>query len=809
MTWLRLQWRGALVVLAAWAGLAAAQAPQMLPQPTSPFATPCAAPAPPPPPAKAAPAKAAPAASTAPAPDAAPEKIVTITDNGKAVRCRLVQTWQLADGTIAYQFQSLETGEMMTLLDNLTSMPTAGGQSLSQRIFHWGAAPRSTASTTGPSLPSIPADLVVDSGVIITRDINPPPPGATPAPPTPIANGGTSPYRVATPSPGGITMVSGTVAGGTVAGGSVVATTFPAPPSPYCCDCAPPPGSTLVGRLLSRAAPDRGATYSPDCNCNPSTGGPPQVVAIGSCQCPPGSTIIVDPAPTPGGQPPAVIISQQRPVPSEPQRTTVFDKIQSLFRPSEGKVAAATPAQAVPNASVKPKEKSLAINTPSSARPSQAEVVTAPTKDELLTGSSKSTKIVVKAFLPAKVPDGPGPYGRPPAGIVVTKTGDPNYPMAVAKGVEKADILAAPERFNPADEKLKAKGLAVQQVGAVGAGSPVGTVGPVGAVAPRKDGQTADAAVGVRTASSGVAGLPPGAQSVLAARAGLDGPIAYVPVLPIVVPKPWRPPVPPAPQLPEAPQLNAYVNAFTPPSPPRGQDGAPMGQQSMAPYGMTPGYGPMMPGPMMSPYAPPYAMGPYAAPQPPPYGYYPPPPGYAMVPPQVMAANAQRMYQGPLPPNPFGVPSGMPGGVTLIQPVNYVEPPPYAQTVVPAAVNAAAPAPAAPVPQAPAAQIGQLFDMLRDAPYPAQREAAAKYLAACDARTNPQIADMLLEAAKQDPAPTVRAGCITNLSRMGVTSDAYRRLLAELRRDADPRVRDAVDQALGRLTPGPASARAN
>src|ERR1043166_2427251 len=65
-------------------------------------------------------------------------------------------------------------------------------------------------------------------------------------------------------------------------------------------------------------------------------------------------------------------------------------------------------------------------------------------------------------------------------------------------------------------------------------------------------------------------GLPPGAASVLAARCGMEGPVAYVPVMTPVVPQPWRAPLPPDPKVPEAPQLNAYVNAFTPPAQPQG-----------------------------------------------------------------------------------------------------------------------------------------------------------------------------------------------------------------------------------------------
>jgi hypothetical protein len=221
------------------------------------------------------------------------------------------------------------------------------------------------------------------------------------------------------------------------------------------------------------------------------------------------------------------------------------------------------------------------------------------------------------------------------------------------------------------------------------------------------------------------------------------------------------------------------------------------------------GYGPMVPYAMMTGYGPPLnpqmmanmtwaqgAMNPYMAPLGMPYAYYPTPQANAMMQ-QQAALNAQRQYQGPQPPpNPFAAPPAP----AMLQPVAYFPPPAYAP---PPAASAAT------QPEAPAAQLGQLLDLLHDSPYPAQRELAANYLAACDSRTNPQIAQALLEAAKQDPAPSVRAGCVNNLMRMNVTSEAFRRLLQELRTDADPRVRDAADQALGRLGQQQASARSN
>jgi hypothetical protein len=292
---------------------------------------------------------------------------------------------------------------------------------------------------------------------------------------------------------------------------------------------------------------------------------------------------------------------------------------------------------------------------------------------------------------------------------------------------------------------------------------------------------------------------------VIAARNGLNGPVAYVPIQPQVVPKPWRPPLPPDPKLPEAPQLNTFVNAFTPPAPPRSQDNAQPwsgGPMATMPYGMMP-YGMMPPGMMpygMMPYGMmPNGMNPYAAA----YGMNP----YALQ--GMRTAMSDRVYHGPLPPDPFGTSTPQ-----MVQPVGYfppvvygypqfpqigvaptgvgptgISPVGFAPTAVPPAAPQAAPAP----------QVGQLVDLLHDSPYPAQREMAASYLAGQDARSNPQIVPALIEGAKQDPAPTVRAGCVRSLMRLNVSSPAYRSVLEDMRTDADPRVRETAEQAIGRI----------
>ena len=93
--------------------------------------------------------------------------------------------------------------------------------------------------------------------------------------------------------------------------------------------------------------------------------------------------------------------------------------------------------------------------------------------------------------------------------------------------------------------------------------------------------------------------------------------------------------------------------------------------------------------------------------------------------------------------------------------------------------------------------VGQLTTLLRDSVYPSQREWAAETLASMDWRRQPQIVDALVAAAKQDPAPTVRAECVRFLGRMQANAPAAAEAVKALRTDSDDRVRQAAEEANG------------
>jgi hypothetical protein len=108
--------------------------------------------------------------------------------------------------------------------------------------------------------------------------------------------------------------------------------------------------------------------------------------------------------------------------------------------------------------------------------------------------------------------------------------------------------------------------------------------------------------------------------------------------------------------------------------------------------------------------------------------------------------------------------------------------------------------PAAPMmmAQAPAQepQTGRLIATLHGAVMPSEREMAAGQLSLYDWRTQPQVVTALTDAAKNDPAATVRASCIHALAKMKVNTLPAVQTVQALKNDKDVRVRQEVEQAL-------------
>src|SRR5205823_5061004 len=106
-------WKRTLVTLFASAGLAWAQQPMASSDP-----------------------RALPAQSTA--------QTFTVQEPGKVgQKCKVLKTWKTPDGKTAYQVQTANTGDMMTIVESgpVTNLPASGGSqvhAVATRIFHWG-----------------------------------------------------------------------------------------------------------------------------------------------------------------------------------------------------------------------------------------------------------------------------------------------------------------------------------------------------------------------------------------------------------------------------------------------------------------------------------------------------------------------------------------------------------------------------------------------------------------------------------------------------------------------------------------------
>ena len=95
--------------------------------------------------------------------------------------------------------------------------------------------------------------------------------------------------------------------------------------------------------------------------------------------------------------------------------------------------------------------------------------------------------------------------------------------------------------------------------------------------------------------------------------------------------------------------------------------------------------------------------------------------------------------------------------------------------------------------------MAQLIGVLQNSPYPAQREWAATNLSTFDWRMYPHLTMVLIQAARQDSAPIVRAAAVYSLSRLNAQTEPVLSTLQTLRSDADPRVRQEAEQASIRM----------
>jgi hypothetical protein len=158
-----------------------------------------------------------------------------------------------------------------------------------------------------------------------------------------------------------------------------------------------------------------------------------------------------------------------------------------------------------------------------------------------------------------------------------------------------------------------------------------------------------------------------------------------------------------------------------------------------------------------------------------------------------MPPNVAVGYQGPTPP-PYPFSNGP------VVPASYTQSAVSSATVNPAMDRRSFPvSTATPSQPANSESLMQLTAMLRDSLYPSQRVLAAEGLTNYDWHYYPQVVQALLAAAREDPAPLVRASCVSCFVKMNVKSQPVLNVLGTLRNDNDPGVRQEAEQALARL----------
>ncbi len=780
----------------------------------------------------------------------AEEKTITVQEAGKAPqKCKVLRAWQTAAGTMAYEVKALDTGEVMTLEESGPAAPPVAApagshlKALATRIFHWGKN-----GTPPDGTPMPPGEMVQYAGpvpgaghlqptpysglpVVVNQPVPPPPPVTLP-----VVVSGTEEVPAARPPLGSRVRDAASrllhrdrtqevVDGGTVimpAAASAGTPVVQAGPSPARSGPAWPPAlaDQPVVVAAPAAAPLVAVPASQPVMASPAPmvtttvpAGPPCPYCPGPTPVPAGQPAMVRPAPVvttivPAG-PPCPYCPGPTPVPAHatvvempavtevapPKSTTgLLPRLSSLVKkePSlPGTVVSTTePPPAVagitPPAKTDDPTKKPAYLADAELPPKPAKPAVEPAKPGDWRQSwgkldkPDTSKVQVAQASPLKNTDAPAPPPPfmatvPPAPPAPQPT-RPALPKAEAK---RADPLKDPGTYSrlPADQKPATKKEAQDK-----------------AVARKDEAKSAPPPLPTPTAplADNRAGVPLGARSVVDA-----GSPKYMPV-PIVTLPDYRNPQPPAPQMPKPPEPNyADVNnAFTnpaatpsPATPPQAGNAfspPPDAAQPPVPSGafanMPPGYPGGMPG-MMPPG---YAGYGYGRP-----GMYPP------------AAMARAMYQpmpGPAMNQAVYQPNPMMG--QAVRPAGYLPQAAPAQAVVPGMPVARQEVPLVGGSMSPAEAVATLHDSL----YPSQREWAAMRLGGLDWRTNGEAVQALVVAARQDPAPSVRAACVRTLGHMRVNTLPVVSTIQALKTDGDPRVLHEVEEALAVLAPEPAAA---
>lgn len=809
-------WRGAVLVVLFWTGLAWTQT--STPRPADPA-----------------------------------DKIMVVHENGKATRCRVLETWRMPDGRVAHLLQALETGEMITIVDEpgAVSEMTQNPRAMPKRIFAWGQRRQS------PEGAPVPPHMQIDSGIVIKNEALPPV-DATPVAGPVILNGGAEEKlaklrqppilnrmfpkhdkAMEKPVDTQIVEINEPAPKKTTTSGPAIVNEQPLPPIviptqgtpkietpaeplpsvPLPLTSTPIENPNLGPKIPAPQAKPVETAKSSAVECDPfkkdecrplpaaKKGWRPGANIQAWLQGKPKTEIVKAPK---WEEPKAEVVKKEevkkpkietqlvdQSKVAEKQLQEKIDKIYgapfSTAKAPQPDIKKPEPAPlAIPNTTAK-NEKPLVM--PPAPKSEDLKPVTMPPapKDEGTKTASLPPPLEKKDMWGTSMGTLPTP-GKTlldPAALKPEMVKLPAPPLVKAN-----DPLLSPEKLIPKDDKLAKKVANLPLPGAV---RPTENTTPAGIPEFKPN-----------TTVAPPANWPIGTQSVQAAHSGLLGAPMYIPVPTVTVPAPNNPPQPPAPNVPEAPQLNAYVNAFSPPPAPKTAQPSMQPMNAMMPQQM-PYPNPMMTQQQMMMWQQAMAQQQMMHQQQilMQYGYRPSPAlMYPYLAQQTPSAgpmqNYSRHYAGPLPPNPTGMTAMQSGFAPMPYPASmpmHTMMPTQPPLTQPVAYNQPQPVPTQQ--QSVTQQVEQLIKVMRESPYPAQREWAAQSLASFEWRAHPQIVPALIQSASQDPAATVRAGCVHCLGRMNAAVEPVFGVLHSMRNDIDPRVRQEVEQAFIRLGQAP------
>lgn len=596
-------------------------------------------------------------------PEAASSQVtMTVHENGKALQCRVLNSWKCPNGARAFQLEVQDSGEKLTIMEDgpgSTFQNQSGRmRSLPMRIFHWG---RSKTSPAGAPVP--PDSMVSEREIGEPKILSESDPVLVRITPEPVAPSGS--------------QICSVPADGSKAAGNKAAEGAPGAPI-ACGNCSNPcsscEGGKGGGRILTHI-------FNPPM---PADQGP----ALVPGQTSPGAPTAMPGLPSavrePSGNPPRNLANRIRNALTpetgrapEPLTNRVSPDIRSAQGPQLAEMAGKASDAAVKSGSRPAPSTSPQIGALPPVNPATGPVsAPVPERSPAIPTGTLPPPYQGPGSFPSSMGNQPvapgnpmnqgnqsGFPGMPTEGAGTSQQRPGGTPMFPGQGAAKNEprdwrtmwgktptgqsqtpgqslVEPIPSGKGPAFQATKdspsgtrtptASPLMPPASKAQNSTQPDPLLSPERYGSPRVENKSRGDMQPPPVPNGNASAMPLGMQSVISAHNGMDMPLRYVPVPTVTIPQPLRPPGPPRPEIPKAPAPADWVNAFSPgKNETNGANAPPNGQPPVGPMaGMGPGYMPGYYGPMVDPRMAgmpmpgmPYAPGP---------GMYPgmmPPPG--------------------------------------------------------------------------------------------------------------------------------------------------------------------------------------